>query len=46
MINVNNNFDTTDEMLDNMTDEETKEYFADSEADYWIDEHKNNPNLM
>lgn len=33
-------------LLDNMTDEELKEYFESLEADYWIDECKSNPDLM
>jgi hypothetical protein len=32
--------------IDDMTDEEAKEYFESLEADYWIDEYKNNPDLM
>ncbi len=32
--------------IDDMTDEELKEYFESLEADYWIDEYKNNPDLM
>lgn len=32
--------------IDNMTDEELKEYFESLEADRWIDEYKNNPDLM
>ena len=40
------NFDTNATVLDNMTDEEAKEYFESLSADMWIDEYKNNPNLM
>lgn len=32
--------------IDNMTDEEAKEYFDDLEADYWINEYKSNHDLM
>lgn len=41
-ITDNYNFGTTATMLDNMTDAEAKEYFDDLQADYWIDEYKNN----
>ena len=34
------------DILNNMTDEEAKEYFDDLDADYWINEYKNNHDLM
>ena len=37
----NCNFGTPIDVLNNMTDAETKEYFDDLEADYWINEYKN-----
>lgn len=39
------NFDTNTTVLDNMTDEEAKEYFEDMQADYWIDQMKSYPDL-
>ena len=33
-------FGTTATMLDNMTDEEAKDYFESLESDYWIEEYK------
>lgn len=33
-------------IIDDITDEEAKEYFEDLTADYWIEEYKNNPDLM
>lgn len=32
-----------DPSIDEMSDEELAEYFADSEADRWIEEEKSNP---
>lgn len=34
------NFGTVATTLDNMTDEEAKDYFESLEADYWIDAAK------
>ena len=42
----NYNFGTIAEVLDNMTDEEAKEYFESLSADMWIDEYKNEASLM
>lgn len=42
-ITDNYSFGITTNILDTMTDEEAKDYFEDLEADYWIDEYKNNP---
>lgn len=39
-------FNTTMTMLNSMTDEEAKEYFDDLQAEYWIEEYKNNSYLM
>ena len=40
------NFDTNVDVLNNMTDAEAKKYFDDFQADYWIEEYKNNHDLM
>ena len=44
--NIENTTNDINDMFNNMTDEELKELFMDMEADYWIEESKNNPCLM
>lgn len=44
-ITDNYDFGTTATALNNMSDEEAKVYFESLQADYWIDEYKNNPDL-
>lgn len=34
------------DIINNMSDEDQKEYFESLEADYWINEYKNNHDLM
>lgn len=33
-------------IINNMTDEEAKDYFESLETDRWVEEYKNNPDLM
>lgn len=46
IIDTTCDFGTPIDVLNSMTDAETKEYFESIETDRWVDEYKNNPDLM
>ena len=38
-------FGNTTSLIDNNNEDYCKDYFAETEVDYWVEEYKNNPNL-